>query len=386
MGFQGFVRETGVGVRNHVAIIPAVGCVNEVVLRIASNVRGALPMLHHQGCAQLGPDLRTVTRVLSGIARNANVAGVLVISLGCESVRAEDIVKAVEGRKPVALIRVQTAGGVTKAVAEGIERAQEMALSGDAAREEASIAKLVVGVKCGASDTTSGLASNVAVGYAVDRIVDEGGTVIFGETTELMGAEDVVVRRAASPEIAKTILRHIQAMEERAKSMGVDMRGSQPTPGNIAGGLSTIEEKSLGAVVKSGTRPIVGALEYGEAPDGKGLYFMDSPGRELEFLTGLAACGCQIILFSTGVGAIQGFSLVPVIKVTGNRNTACCLAEHIDVDVSSILRGEETLEAAGERLVSEVIRVASGAEVRSEKLGYDTRGVNSGIYVKGPVL
>jgi len=384
--FEGFVRRSGVGVRNHVAVIPAVGCVNEVALRIAANVRGAVPFLHHQGCAQLEPDLKTVTRVLSGIARNANVGAALIVSLGCESVRAEDIVEAVGDAKPTALIRVQESGGVTGAVTEGTVRAQKMALAVDAERKDSPLGELIVGVKCGASDTTSGLASNVAVGHAVDRIVDEGGTVIFGETTELMGAEHVIERRSASPEISREILRQIREMEERAKSMGVDMRGSQPTPGNMEGGLSTIEEKSLGAVVKSGTRPIVGALEYGEAPGGKGLYFMDSPGRELEFLTGLAACGCQVILFSTGVGAIQGFSLAPVIKVTGNRNTACHLQEHIDVDVSGILRGEEVLEEAGGRLFAEVLRVASGAEVKAERLAYDARGANSSIYVKGPVL
>jgi altronate dehydratase large subunit len=330
--------------------------------------------------------LETVTRVLRGIAGNANVGAALIVSLGCESVRAEDIVEAVEDAKPTALIRVQKSGGVTRAVTEGTARAQEMALAVDAERVDSPLGELIVGVKCGASDTTSGLASNVAVGHAVDRVVDAGGTVIFGETTELMGAEHVIERRSATPEISREILRQIGEMEDRAKSMGVDMRGSQPTPGNMEGGLSTIEEKSLGAVVKSGTRPIVGALEYGEPPTGKGLYFMDSPGRELEFLTGLAACGCQIIMFSTGVGAVQGFSLVPVIKVTGNRNTACHLQEHIDVDVSGILRGEEALEEAGERLFAEILRVASGAEVKAERLAYDARGANSSIYVKGPVL
>jgi len=386
MQFKGFARGSAVGVRNHVAVIPTVGCVNEVALRIAGNVHGVTPMLHHQGCAQLGPDLKTVTRVLSGIALNANVSAVLLVSLGCESVNAEDILEAIKERKPAALIRVQEVGGITPAVTEGIAVVQRMALAAATNREDASIEELVVGVKCGASDTTSGLASNVAVGHAVDGIVDLGGTVVFGETTELMGAEAVIVRRAATPEIAETILTRVREMEERARSMGVDMRGSQPSAGNIRGGLSTIEEKSLGAVVKSGTRPIVGALEYGEAPTGKGLYFMDSPGRELEFLTGLAATGCQVILFSTGLGAVQGFSLVPVIKVTGNENTACHLAEHIDVDVSGILRGEEELEQAGERLLREIVRVASGAEVKAEQLAYDVRAVNSSIYVKGPVL
>ena len=217
-------------------------------------------------------------------------------------------------------------------------------------------------------------------------LVDEGATVVFGETTEALGAEDVLSKRAASPEIARSILSKISEMEERAKSIGVDMRGSQPTPGNIRAGLTTIEDKSLGAVIKTGTRTIQGVLEYGERPQGKGLYFMDTPGREIEMLTGLAAGGCEVIVFSTGVGAPQGFPIVPVIKVSGNENTCRHLAEHIDIDVSGIVRGEQTLEEAGQRIFDEIIQVASGRQVQAERLGYDKWGVNLGIYMKGPVI
>ncbi len=386
MTFAGYIRNHSVGVRNHVVVIPSVGCVNEAALRIARNVSGTLPILHHQGCAQLSPDLETVKRVLIGIGKNPNVGAVLVVSLGCESVKAEEIVEEIRSVKAVEMVRLQELGGITKMVSRGIRQAQEMALNVVQERTPVPVEKLVVGIKCGASDTTSGLASNVAVGHAVDRIIDLGGTVVFGETTELMGAENVIERRAVDRRIAQRIMAKVTEMEDRAKSMGVDMRGSQPSAGNIEGGLSTIEEKSLGAVVKSGTRPIVGALEYGEPPSGKGLYFMDSPGRELEFLTGLAAAGCQIILFSTGLGAPQGFNITPVIKVTGNENTASYLSEHIDVDVSSIIRGEEGAEEAGARIVKEVLRVASGYRVKAERMNYDVNGVNCSIYVKGPVL
>jgi len=168
--------------------------------------------------------------------------------------------------------------------------------------------------------------------------------------------------------------------------MGVDMRGGQPTEGNIRGGLTTIEEKSLGAIVKSGSQPIDGVIRYGERPGGPGLYFMDSPGREMEFLTGLASAGCQVMLFSTGIGAPQGFSLAPVIKISGNRNTCLTLAEYIDMDVSGIVAGTETLDEAGARVFDTVVRVFSGEDVKAELLEYDSAGVNSNIYTVGPTI
>ena len=175
-------------------------------------------------------------------------------------------------------------------------------------------------------------------------------------------------------------------MERRANTMGVDMRGGQPTEGNIRGGLTTIEEKSLGAIVKSGTLPIDGVVEYGERPGGPGLYFMDSPGREMEFLTGLASVGCQVMLFSTGIGAPQGFPLSPVIKISGNELTCTRLAEYIDIDVSGIVTGGETAEYAGKRVYESVLRVFSGEQVKAEILDYDGSGVNCNIYTVGPTI
>lgn len=384
---EGFLRPVGpAGARDYIAVVPSVGCVNEVARRIAAAVPSARPMLHHQGCCQLPTDVRTVTDVLTGVCLNPNVAAVVLVSLGCESVTAEDIVNAVRPAKPVELVRVQAMGGITVATEKGIAAARKLAEQQSGRRGNAPLSDLIIGVKCGASDTTSGLASNTATGNAVDRLIKLGATVLFGETTEVIGAEHILVRRAHNEAVASALMGCVNAMEARVNAMGVDMRGGQPTEGNIRGGLTTIEEKSLGAIVKSGTLPINGVVRYGERPPVPGLYFMDSPGREMEFLTGLASAGCQVMLFSTGIGAPQGFSLAPVIKICGNEKTCRMLGEYIDLDVSGIVAGTESLDEAGTRVLDKVLSVFSGEQVKAEILGYDSSGVNSNIYTIGPTI
>ena len=384
---KGYSRKEGpAGARNYVAVVPTVGCVNEVARRIGEAVEDARPMLHHQGCCQLPTDVRIVTDVLAGVCNNPNVAAVVLVSLGCESVQAEDVVGAVTGHKPVELVRVQAMGGISNAVNSGIEAARKLASGLSSERRDMPLSNLVVGVKCGASDTTSGLASNPAVGAAADRLVREGATVIFGETTEVIGAEHILSRRASNDWVARKLMNCVAAMEARATALGVDMRGGQPTEGNIRGGLTTIEEKSLGAIVKSGTLPITDVVAYGERPAGPGLYFMDSPGREMEFLTGLASAGCHVMLFSTGIGAPQGFPLAPVIKVSGNANTCRKLSEYIDLDVSGIVQGTTAVADAGDMIYDKVVSVFSGEKVKAEILDYDGAGVNSNIYTVGPTI
>ncbi len=386
MSFLGYRRADGsVGVRNHVAVIPTVACANAVASAIATRVEGAVPILHDQGCSQLLPDLEQITRTLISLGRNPNFAAVLVVSLGCESISADRVIAGIEvSGKPIKRIDIQAMGGSKKALQQGIAAAQELvAVVSKASRVTCSVSDLCIGLKCGASDTTSGLSSNPATGIVTDLTISQGGTVIFGETTEATGAEHVLSRRAATPEIARAIVQLVNDMEARAKSMGVDSRGANPSAGNIRGGLSSIEEKSLGAIAKAGSAPISGVLKYGEMVPTKGLYMVDTPGRELEALPGLAAAGAQIIIFTTGLGATHGFPGVPVIKVTGNVRTATHLADHIDVDVSSILQGQETLSEGGQRIFQQVLAVASGQETKAELLGLiDT--IN--IYTTGPVI
>ncbi|MFW6103221.1 MAG: UxaA family hydrolase, partial [Chloroflexota bacterium] len=236
---EGFPRVTGyAGARNYIAVVPTVGCVNEIARRIAESVEDARPMLHHQGCCQLPSDVRAVTDVLTGVCRNPNIGAVVLVSLGCESVNAEDIVQAVAPDKPVELVRVQAMGGITTATDYGIEAATRLARGLQCERVPVSLAELVVGIKCGASDTTSGLASNTAVGAAADMLLDAGATVVFGETTEIIGAEHILARRASTPDVKVRLLERVRAMEARAEALGVDMRGGQPTEGNIRGGLT----------------------------------------------------------------------------------------------------------------------------------------------------
>jgi len=251
-----------------------------------------------------------------------------------------------------------------------------------ARREEFPDSEIRVGVKCGASDATSGLASNPAIGEAFDMFVDAGAACMFGETTELMGAEHILARRAATPEVGRRIYEIVKRLEERVKAMGVDMRGGQPTRGNIEGGITTIEEKSLGAIVKGGTRPISGVYDYGKIPEGKGLFVVDSPGMEPSAFTAIAAAGCQVALFSTGLGALHGFPFVPIIKVTANPGTLDRLGEHVDVYVD-VNRGTEALREASGHIYDEVLEVASGKMTKAEVMGYISA---TDIWTIGPVI
>ncbi|MEM2944215.1 MAG: UxaA family hydrolase [Methanomassiliicoccales archaeon] len=370
--FLGFERNKCAGTRNYVAILPSVVCANEVARIIEERVDGTRAFLHHQGCIQMGRDLEQTFRSLLGFGLNPNCHSVLVIGLGCEAIDAEKLANEIaKSGKPVDLIKIQDMGGTLRSVDKGIKIAREFVeIASQQHRKQIPVSELTIGVKCGASDTTSGIASNPATGVAADMIIERGGRVIFGETTEVIGAEHVLARRALTSDVAERLYKAVERIEMEGKKMGVDLRGSQPTPGNIKGGLSSIEEKSLGAIRKAGTSPLVSVIEYAGRPNDKGLIFMDSPGREVEVVSGFMASGAQVIVFSTGLGAPFGLPVVPVIKVTGNPKTAKFRQDDIDLDVSNIINGEETIENAGKRIYDEIIAVASGKLVKSEILGY----------------
>lgn len=383
--FEGYPRpDGGFGIRNYVAVIPSVVCANEVARAVTAQTSGTRGLFHQQGCSQLLPDLQWVTRSLIGLGTNPNVGAALIVSLGCEGTDTDRVAQeiAASGR-PVEVVRIQD-GDSPQAIAQGIRMAQKLVMEvSQTRRERTGLSHCVVGLKCGGSDATSGVASNCAIGYAVDKLVDAGATVVFGETTELIGAEQVLVRRAATPETAEKLLRAVEEMENRGKSMGVDMRKGQPTPGNIEGGLSTIEEKSLGAILKSGSRPIRGVIQYPDRVTGPGLWFKDSPGRETELLTGMAAAGAQAVLFSTGRGAPQGFPTVPVIKVCGNSDTGRRMASDMDIDAGGIIDGRSSIAQVGEEIFRCLLEVLSGRTTRSESIRYD-QTIN--IYTRGPII
>jgi len=386
MEFWGYGRSDGsVGTRNCVGILSTVICANEVAENISRQVAGTTAFLHHQGCCQTPIDIERVNDVLVGLGRNPNLAAVLLVSLGCESTDVEKVAAAIaQSGKRVETVVIQEIGGAAKAAAQGILISQAMAVEASKQKRDLfPLGELVLGLKCGSSDTTSGLSSNPAVGVLSDLVVEAGGTSILGEVTEFIGAEHLLAKHARDEETGRKIIELVDRMEKRAVQMGFDIRGGQPTGGNIKGGLTTIEEKSLGAIAKAGNAPIQAVYEYGVKPGVKGLVVMDSPGREPEILTGLAAAGANVIAFTTGRGAPQGFPFVPVIKLTGNENTWKNLRDHMDVSVVSIMEGTETLAEAGKRLLSETIEVASGKRTKAEISGYTS---SMDIYMVGPVI
>lgn len=385
MSFWGYQRPDGsVGVRNYVGVISTVSCANDVTWWISNRVNGTAPFLHQAGCSQMKPDLNHTALTLASLGKNPNLSSVLLVSLGCEGVPVDLVEEGIaKSGKPVKRVVIQKAGA-TSALKDGIEIANKMvAEASKATREELDDSHLVIGVKCGASDTTSGLAANPAVGAACDLVIDRGGTCVFGETTEFMGAEHILARRAVAPEVARKIFEIVDRLEKRVIARGGDMRGGQPTAGNIAGGLTTIEEKSLGAISKGGTKPIQKVYEYGEHVEGRGLFIVDSPGREPEFLTALAAAGVQVVLFSTGLGAPQGFPFMPVIKITANLMTYERLNEHLDILVGLPHGKGISLNTKGEEIFREVREVASGKLTKAEILGY---GNFPGLNTLGPVI
>ena len=386
MEFLGYRRSDGqVGTRNYVGVLSTVVCANEVAEDIAAQVDGAVSFTHHQGCCQTPMDIKRVNEVLIGLGSNPNLAAILLVSLGCESTDINQVAEGIRRTgKQVEIIGIQETGGAARTRAEGTLIVQNMAAEASAIkREPCTLSDIVLGLKCGSSDTTQGLSATPAIGVASDRIVEAGGTSILGEVTEFIGAEHIVARHAATKEVGEQIIGLVERMENRAKAVGCDMRGGQPTGGNIKGGLTTIEEKSLGAIAKGGNAPIQAVYEYGVKPKVKGLVVMDSPGREPEILTGLAAAGCNMIAFATGRGAPQGFPFVPVIKLTGNERTWELMRDHMDLSVAGVIDGSESLPEAGERLLQAIEEVAGGKKTRAEITGY-TRAMD--IFVNGPVI
>jgi len=373
--FLGYRRKDGsVGVRNIVAIIPCTACINELPKLISQGVPGAVSMGHNLSCSHLGSDLERSIWTLTNLALNPNVYGVVLVGMGCEQMSPERIYEEIiKSERPTELLILRDIGDWNELIEKGREAATRM--STEAAklrRDEAQLSEITLGIKCGGSDTSSGVVSNPVAGIVADQIIHEGGTVVFTETPEILGAEHVLARRAVTKDVARRILEAAKATEKRVQDMGVDLRGSEPTPANIQGGLTTIEEKSLGAIIKAGTAPLQGVLNYGERPPGKGLYFMDGPARTAELLVGVAATGCQLMVFSMGGGlpsllpmlpaAPARFPLMPVIKMSGNPDGYEKRKDLLDIYVGNVIDAEETIKQAGERLLQEVLKVASGTK------------------------
>lgn len=370
-GLTGFRRENGtVGIRNHTVILPVDDLSNAAAEAVAKVVPGTLALPHAYGRLQFGEDLDLTFRTLIGTGCNPNVGSVVVI--GIEPNWTNRVVEGIaKTGKRVEGLAIEGRGDL-RTVEQATRVAQRFLQSdSEKAREPVEAGEIMMSIKCGESDTTSGLGSCPTTAEVVDRWVEAGGTVLFGETSELTGGENLIADRCTSDAVRarfQQIYDDYIAMIERT---GANLLGSQPTQGNIAGGLSTIEEKAMGNVAKTGTHPVVGALGPAEAPeDGPGLYFMDTSSAAAECITLMAAAGAAIHLFPTGQGNVIGNPIEPVVKLTANPSTAANMGEHMDYDCSGLLRRDITLSQAGEALMDVVARTVNGRLTCAETLGH----------------
>jgi altronate dehydratase large subunit len=376
--FLGFRRENGtVGTRNLIAILPSVFCSAKVAERISQNVPGTVHFSHPVGCSQVGEDLDITAKTLIGIGRNPNFAGVVVVGLGCERFSPHELAEEIAASgKMVEKVVIQDEGDSIKAIEIGSRHARRMhQAASQQQRQEADVSELMIGLNCGGSDMTSGLAANPALGLASDKLVAQGGSSILTELTELLGTEHILARRAANDGVAQDILTAIGNMEERLKRQGQttakEKRKRLISTGNYDGGLSSVVEKSLGSMKKSGNAAFVEVFKYGDVPTKKGLLLLDGPGHDGEVTTGQVAAGAQICCFPTGRGTPAGFPGVPVIKITGNPRTYQRMKENIDINAGVVITGEKSLQEAGEEIYQEILAVASGKLCKAEVLGHD---------------
>jgi len=386
MNFYGFPRPDGqVGARNMVALLPTVGCVNAVALHIERLVRGTRAITHHQGCLHPPQDTEQVTRTLINLGKNPNIAAVLVIGLGCEMVKLEEVVEGIkESKKPVAAVQLHELGGMLETINKGAQIAADLVLEASKiGREKFGLEKLCFCTKCGSSDTTSGLSSNLVVGEVCRLMTENGGTFIQGEVCDIMGGEYALKELCVDPAQGDKIVGFVKDLYDRGIAAGTDVRGSQMTAGNVAGGITTVVEKAVGANAKGQKVPIQSALLYGERPQCAGRHIMATPGHGFENLTGGAAGGAQLILFTTGRGAPNGHPVIPALKICGNAKTNATLKSHIDIDVASVLNDTETVAHAGQRLYEMAVAVASGQLTKAEILNFDGQ---MEILIKGPVM
>lgn len=387
MEFWGYSRPDGsVGVRNHVLILPATRNVNYICHRIALAVPGVTTFYTTGEYGRTGGDRKRLARFLTGIARNPNVANVLLIGMphgyGYPEFQTDALAAEIaKSGTRLEILNVDRCGGLEGTVVQGIRLARELVREATAMRREAApLSKLTIGMKCGDSDATSGLAGNPALGRAVDRLIGAGGTALFSETLELIGAEQTLVQRAKTPEVAQRLLRLIESWEARAASIGEDIRTINPIPENIAAGITTLEEKSLGAVEKTGTRELSGVLDYCERPGEPGLWLMDAWMSSYSLLPSFAAAGAQIVLYQLGgnelppedapLSAVDPGLVAPLLTISGNPRTAKAAGDYLDVSTGGVLLGTETLDAAGEHILGEIVRAANGRATRGETMRY----------------
>ena len=370
MTFYGYRRPDGrVGVRNRVLILPASVCATDTARIIAQQVEGAISFNNQQGCSQVAPDQQFTMDVMAGYAANPNIYGTVVVSLGCENCQMDLVVKAIEERtnKPLKQVIIQEVGGTLKAVEIAVRYAKEMVAEASMLqKEEFPLSELIVGTECGGSDPTSGLAANPAIGAMSDLVVQAGGTSILSETSEFIGAEHILARRAINKEVHDRIYEITSRFEAHFHAVGEDVRQGNPSPGNKAGGITTLEEKSLGCIHKGGHSPINAVYDYAKQVESKqGLVIMDTPGNDPASVAAMVAGGAQVIVFSSGRGSPVGHPIAPVVKVTGNKITFANMEDNIDFCAAPLIYGEKTVEQLGTDLLNMVVETACGKQTKA---------------------
>lgn len=381
--FLGFERnDNSVGIRNYVAVISAMDSLNPIAAKIVDLVQGTVLISDLFGRKLAGVNHGVRIRSLSGMGKNPNIGAVLVVSLHMPSALTVAEPIAASGRD-LEIVAYQEIGGTLKSIEQGVRLAVKMVKKCSAQRRQSfPISSLVLGVECGGSDFSSGISGNPAVGHAADRLLEQGGTVILSETPEIIGAEHILAKRAVNKAVGDKLLQCVSDMETLARATGFDdIRASNPSADNKKGGLSTLAEKSLGAILKAGSKPLQGVLDYAEKPqDAPGFYFMTTPAPACESMTGLAAGGAQLIVFNTGLGNPIANPVTPTIKVTGNPFTYARDSDDFDVSVTDIISKGMSVAAGGEKIFHEILDVASGKKTFSEILGI----TQSTIRVFGP--
>ena len=385
--FLGYHRDDGkVGTRNYIGILTSVNCSGSVAKFVAEeaeksgllkrykNIDGIVPIVHGSGCgmANSGEGYELLFRTLSGYARNPNFAAILLIGLGCEVMQIADLVgkSRLQSEDSFRYMTIQNEGGTSRTIERGISILTELLECADqSTRQPTSVSKLTVGLQCGGSDGYSGITANPALGVASDILVQNGGISILSETPEIYGAEHLLTRRALTEEIGKKLLDRISWWEDYTARNGGEMNNN-PSPGNKRGGLTTILEKSLGAVAKGGVAPLAGVFEYGEKITTQGFVYMDSPGYDPCSVTGQIASGANIIVFTTGRGSVSGYKPSPCIKLSTNTSMYRRMSGDIYLDCGDIIEGGVTLEEKGKQIFDQIVRVASGHRTKSEKLGF----------------
>lgn len=374
MEFMGWKRSDGrVGIRNRVLVLPASVCASDVANQISQRVAGTVSFHNQNGCSQVPSDQKLTMDIMAGYAANPNVWGTLVVSLGCENCQMDLVVDAIRKRtnKPIEQLIIQEEGGTLKTVEAGVRIARQMAEK--ASREQrvtVPLSELILGTECGGSDPTSGLAANPLVGMMSDALIEQGATSILSETPELIGAEHILARRAVNEGVGQRIYDIIYRYEEAMARVGEKIREGNPSPGNKAGGITSLEEKSLGCIHKSGHAPIQAVYDYAKQIDTKGLVVMDTPGNDPSSVAGMVAGGAQVVVFTTGRGTPTGHPIVPVIKITGNRDTYSKMMDNIDIDASPYIYDPQNKGLLLEQSMNYLMDVVNGTPTRAESFGF----------------